>query len=685
VRWRALVVGAAVGVWFSAAAAVDAAERPTTEIGQLSQPPEIDGVIDADEWSGATVLDTPFVQIEPEFGQPSPFRTVIRIAQTETALYVAIEAFDPDPGRISVAATARDGDMDRDDSVAVMVDTFLDRRTGYVFRTNAIATQWDARIADNGKVDDVLWDSQWRCASQRFDDRWASEFEIPFAILRFRAGSARSWGLSFLRDIPRRLESSVWSGPTENRFRVSSFGTLTGLELERRAGKTWQAIPFGLAVVNEDGGTDIEVGGDFRWRPSSALGVDLTVNPDFALIEADVEVINLSRFELFIPEKRPFFLEGNERYQQRIRQFYSRRIGDITWGGKATGTAGRMEYGAIATSEDRPVAEGSSTTTQSDYGIARLQYSLPKGSNVGFLGAMRRMNGVDQGSVGLDTTLWFSETLGFTGQFLRVNGPTADGGLAWFVRPAYDSATTHFHVRYTNLDQNLEDDFNAVGFLRDDDRKEFDTNLTHTIWFSKGAVENITAGANYNRFYSQEDVLRSYDLDASVETVFRNGWEVELTYVDEFQLFEKKFFNQRVEIETGWDGRDGRSVFVFAGTGVNFDSDLVLYGAEVEWAFGDRFRLEYSLTRLELDPDPDNETTWINVLSAVYNFNPDNFIKVFFQTNTAIEKVNVQAAWVWRFMPPFGSLQVAYQRGTSETGEVSEQGNTLFTKLAWVF
>jgi hypothetical protein len=663
---------------------VDAADRPSAEIGQLTQPPELDGTIDADEWAGAAVLDTPFVQIEPEFAQPSPFTTVIRIGQTETALYVAIEAFDPDPGRISVAATARDGDINRDDSVAVMVDTFLDRRTGYVFRTNAIATQWDARIADNGKVEDVLWDGQWRCASQRFDDRWTAEFEIPFAILRFRAGSSRSWGLSFLREVPRRLESSVWSGPTENRFRVSSFGTLTGLELAGRAGKTWKAIPYGLAVVDDEGEADFEVGGDFRWRPSSALGVDLTVNPDFALIEADVEVINLTRFELFIPEKRPFFLEGNERYSQRIRQFYSRRIGDITWGGKATGTAGRMEYGAIATSEDRVVDEDG-TTGQADYGIARLQYSLPKGSNVGFLGAMRRMNGVDQGSVGLDTTLWFSETLGFTGQFLRVNGPAADGGLAWFVRPAYDSATTHFHVRYTNLDEDIKDDFNAVGFLRDDDRQEFDTNFTRTFWLQKSAVEKIRAGANYNRFYSQEGTLRSWDLDAEIDVVFRNGFEVELEYVDEYQLFEKGFENQRVQLETGWDSRDGRRVFVFAGTGVNFDSDLVLYGAEVEWAFGDRFRLEYSLTRLELDPDPDNETTWINVLSGVYNFTPDNFIKLFFQTNTAIEKVNVQAAWVWRFKPPFGSFQVAYQRGTSVTGEVSEQGNTFFTKLAWVF
>jgi hypothetical protein len=661
-----------------------AAERPSVEVTVLDHAPEIDGVVGGEEWAGVVVDDRPFTQFEPEAGVPSSFRTTVRIAQTATALYVAIEAFDPQPDRLASAITRRDGEMDRDDSVAVLIDTFSDRRTGYVFNTNALATQWEARIADNGRTVDKLWDAEWRCAARRHGDGWSVEFEIPFSVLRFRSGEGRSWGLNFLRTVPRRLETSLWGGPAEDVWRVSSFGTLAGLTLERRAEKSWQAIPYGLAAVNDSGETDFEIGGDFRWRPSSALGVDLTVNPDFALIEADVEVINLTRFELFVPEKRPFFLEGNERYSQRIRQFYSRRIGDITWGAKATGTAGKMEYGAIATSEDR-FDEETGTSSRADYGIARLQYSLPRGSNIGFLGTNRRIGGTDQGSIGLDTTLFFTETLGLTGQLLRVQGPTAAGGLAWFLRPAFDSATTHFHLRYTNLDRNIKDDFNAVGFLRDDNRREFDTNLTHTFWFEKSAVEKIRPGANYNRFYGQDGDLRSWELDAEIDLVFRSGWEIELELLDEYQVFEKGFRNDRLKLETGWDGRDGRSVFVFAAVGTNFDSDLHLYGAEAEWAFGDRFRVEYSLTRLELDPDPELETTWIHVLNTVYYFDPDLFIKIFLQTNSAVDKLNIQAVWVWRFKPPFGSVQVAYQRGTSEIGEVSTQGDTLFTKLSWVF
>jgi hypothetical protein len=666
------------------AALASAADRPTAAVKLLSVTPKIDGIIGETEWEGAAVLDGPFVQVEPEFGAPSPFRTVIRIAQTDAALFVAIEAFDPDPDRLSVAVTARDGDMDHDDSVGVMLDTFVDGRTAYVFRTNALATQWDATLADNGRTVDKLWDVEWRCAAQRSGDRWTAEFEIPFSVLRFRRGANRSWGLSFLRTVPRRLETSVWSGPTESEWRVSSFGTLEGLVLESRKAKSWKAIPYGLALVDDDGNTDFEVGGDLRWRPSSSLSMDLTANPDFALIEADVEVINLTRFELFVPEKRPFFLEGGERYKQRIRQFYSRRIGDITWGGKATGTAGSFDYSGIVTSEDVALSDDGGTA-RADYAIARVQRSLPKGSTIGFLGANRRIDGVDQGSIGLDTTMFFTDTLGLTAQLLRVHGSAADGGLAWFVRPAFDSSTTHFHVRFTNLDQSIRDDFNAVGFLKDDDRREFDTNFTHTFWIESGAWEKVKGGVNYNRYNSQEGVLRSWELDAEVEAVFRNGWEVEIDFLEEYQLFEKGFRNDRLELKTGWDGRDGRSVFVSAGTGVNFDSDLRLYGAEAEWAFGDRFRLEYSITRLELDPDPENETTWIHVLDGVYNFNPDLFIKLFLQTNSAVDKLNIQAVWVWRFKPPFGSLQFAFQRGTSEIGEASNQGNTFFTKFSWVF
>jgi hypothetical protein len=661
-----------------------AADRPSVQAAALPAAPVIDGKLAEGEWADAAVVDSHFIQIEPEFGQPSPFRTVVRVGQTPAALYVAFESHDPEPDRLAVAMTRRDGDLGDDDAVAVVLDTFSDGRTAYAFATNALATQWDARIADNGRTVDELWDEAWVCAARRHRDRWTAEFEIPFAILRFEPGEDRTWGLTLMRTVPRRLEVAVWSGPAEDPFRVSSFGTLTGLQLTTREEKSWQLNPYGLAAAEKGEKPDLEIGGNARWRPTSTVAVDATVNPDFALIEADVEVINLTRYELFVPEKRPFFLEGSEMYRQRIQQFYSRRIGDLTWGGKAIGTLGKTGFSAIVTSEDPPSVD-SEESPRAHYAVGRLQRTLPGGSTVGFLGGTRRRGGIDQGSLGVDATLFFTETLGFTGQLLRVHGPTAKGGLAWFVRPAWDSARTHFHLRYTNLDPGIREDFNAVGFLRDDDRREFDTNFTRRFFFETGSVEKVVTGINYNRYYSHSGTLRSWDNDVQAEVAFRNRVVLEVNRIDEYKLFEKGFRNHRTVVDVGWDARDGRSFGVFGSVGRNFDSDLILYGARVNWALGDSFRFGYSLTRLELEPDPEVETTWIHVFETRYAFDPDLFVKLFAQTNSAIDKVNVQVVGVWRFKPPFGSLQLAYQRGTSEAGEVSTQGDTVFTKLSWVF
>jgi hypothetical protein len=633
------------------------------------------------EWAGAEVFDGHFVQNAPEIGVQSPFRTIVRIAQTESSLLVAIEAFDPDMARLSAAYTQRDRELELDDSVAVMFDTFNDGRTAYLFRTNAISTQQDGRIADNGRVVDLRWDASWRSAAIRLEDRWTVEFEIPFSILQF--STAGDWGMNLVRTVPRRLESSLWSGPAEDLYRVTRFGRLHGVATPELQ-DPWVWIPYVLASYEDGRGGDVEAGIDVRWRPTGQLGVDLTVNPDFALIEADVETINLSRFELLIPEKRPFFLEGNEMYAQRIRQFYSRRIGDITWGAKSNGKIANTGFSAIVTSEELlPAGEVEEETA--NYGIVRLQRSLPKGSNIGLLAASRNFQDQSAGSAGLDATLFFSDTVGMTAQYLQVHGPTSDNGSAWFVRPAWDTANSHFHVRYTNLDDGIQDDFNAVGFLRDDNRREFDTNLRHTFWFDGTLFEKFEPGVNYNRFYSQDDVLRSWELDASASLVFRNGFEIEFEYVDDFQLFEKAFRNNSSTVSLGWDGRDGRYFSVWAGGGVNFDDDLSMYGAEIQWPIGDQWRFSYEYTSLDLSPDFEQRSTDIHVFEMLYSFHANLFAKVFIQTNSAIEKENIQALWVWRFKPPFGSLQFAYQTGTSVQGQVSDQGDTLFTKLAWVF
>jgi len=681
-RCRILLVAVLVFGSFGAFAAEDLS-IPTVVFPTA---PVIDGVLDDEVWETAATVEG-FVQFQPEFGVPSPFRTVVLVGYTSEALYVAFRCFDSDPGKIAAAVTSRDGNLKNDDSVTVLLDTNLDRRTAYYFATNSLGVQLDGKVADNGRTVDDKWDATWISASARTSEGWTAEFEIPFRMLRFESGEDVSWGANFRRRVPRRFETSLWSGPGEDVWRVSEFGILAGLEVEPQGLKKFAVIPYGLVVAEKGHGIETKFGGDIRFRVTSDLSADVTINPDFALIEADVEEINLSRFELFVPEKRPFFLEGIEMYSQRIRQFYSRRIGDITAGGKMVGGLGGFDLAVLASRADlySEEVDGTLSSTAADYTVLRVQRGVFGPSTIGLLAANRRVEGENVGSVGVDMTLFFTDTLGMTGQFIRSHGPTNDGTVGWFLRPAFDSANTHFHIRYGSLDAGLGENVNAIGFLRDDDRREWDANIEHTFWFDNGAFEKIEGDLNYNRYTSQEGVLRREETDAEFKFVFSSRWEVELEYVDEFRLEETEFDNSIASVKVGYDNRAGRSIFVGVGTGKNFGSDLNLATLELQYRLSKAWELSYELTWLELDPDPEMESTWIHVLRSSYYFTNDLFVSLFVQTNSVISKENVQLLGVWRFKPPFGSLQIAYQKGTSEIGTPSEQGDTLFTKLSWVF
>lgn len=442
-----LVLGLTAAAFSSESASEIAAVRFDT-------PPTIDGKLEDPTWDSAAEVEG-FLQVQPVRGEPSPVLTTVLLGYDDEALYIAFRCQDDNPQRIAASITNRDGEFASDDTLFVMLDTFHDGVSGYYFGTNLLGTQFDGTLANNGRTVDDRWDAAWENAAAVSENGWTAELRIPFSVLRYASREGSTWGVNFQRIYPRRLETSVWSGPGETEWRVSAFGTLSSMSPPRSASKWWQFIPYALGVLEEGGDNDGEVGADVRLKYRSALIADLTLNPDFALIEADVEQVNLTRFELFVPEKRPFFLEGNERFEQRIRQFYSRRIEDIDWGAKAAGTVGTFDLVALGTQGSLGQLDPENdleTRLDADYGVFRLQKAVMKSGNVGLLAASRRLQGDNAGSVGVDTTLFFTEKIGFTGQYLQSHGPAGSDGAAWFVRPAYDSTNLHFHVRYTNLD-----------------------------------------------------------------------------------------------------------------------------------------------------------------------------------------------------------------------------------------
>ncbi len=639
-------------------------------------PPTIDGVIGEQEWTGAAVADQ-FIQYQPQLGELSQHRTEALVLHDEGHLYVAFRAWDDEEPTAQLMR--RDSDLGSDDAVVIILDSHHDRQSAYLFATNLLGTQSDGRIANDGRTVDLNWDGAWRSAASRTDFGWTVEIAIPLTSIKYSAGEEVSWGINFGRTRRRTLELAYWSGPLDNQYRVSQAGTLVGLTVAGPA-RRHQIIPYGLSRLQDEEDTYWSAGIDGRYELTPEMSAFGTLNPDFALIEADQERVNLTRFEVFLPEKRQFFMEGDELFRQRIRTFYSRRIEDIFGGAKVLGRQGAWTIHGLYTHAEPFEGEEEGA----DYGVLRLQRDIGT-SNVGLIAANRTLNGVSQGSVGLDTTLFFTPTFGMTAQVVESYGLHDSGSMGLFIRPSYDSPTGHFHVRYTDLGRHFADNVNVIGFVRDDDRREVDSAISKTFWPQAGRFEQVEYSSNYNIYWSQDGDLRSWQIDQGVEVQLRNRWAFEVDFEEEYIVFEKDFQNRQLALEVGYNTREFESVTFTYTFGKNFDADFQLVGVEAAKKITEQLSVEYELEWLELDPDPENESTWIHVLRVTQFFTPDLSLKVFYQTNTAIDRNNIQAVFVYRYQPPFGTIQVAYQRGTAEFGERSDQGNTLFLKVTTVF
>lgn len=643
-------------------------------------PIKVDGFLDEKSWAQAPQA-TDFIQFVRKKGSPSSERTVVRVLFDDRFIYFGFWCYDSEPKKIAARITKRDMDLRSDDSVYVMMDTFHDQRTCYYFSTNLLGTQWDGRITENGRTMDSTWDGIWKSGARRTDFGWTAEFGVELSSLKYEPGEAQTWGLNLGRGIPRKMEYSFWTGPLEDVFKVSQFGDLKGLDL-KKAAKKIRVIPYIISKAQKGKKTMAEVGLDARYAFSQAVSGNLTLNPDFATVEADQEVINLTRFETYLPEKRNFFLEGNDIYQQRIRLFYSRRISDIYGGAKIYGKVKGYEFQGLTAQTIKQQELGESSA---NFSVFRLKKDVMESSNIGFTAANKLINGKNWGTAGVDTALYFSDTFKFTGQFAASYGDKNTDNIAFFLRPSYDSSTFHIHLRYTQLGRNFAHNANKVGFIRDDNRRELDSAVSKIFFPRKWGFERIEYDSNYNIYWGLDGTLRSWKIDQEIKFDLKNKFSLELEHHEEYKLYEKEFRNRQSVVELGYNTREWQYATFAYSQGRNFDRDFQMLEGSVNFKLTRSFSTSYGLERVLFDPDPDNDSTWIHVLRVTNYFTNDLFLKLFYQVNTVIDKRNIQFLFVYRFQPPFGSIQIAYQKGTGEFGEKGTQGHTLFLKFAYMF
>ena len=383
-------------------------------------PISLDGRLDGIAWASADSI-ADFRQREPSAGAPASERTVIKVLRDAGALYVAVRAYDSDMRRVRATELRRDADLSSDDNVVLLIDSFHDRRGAFVFGTNPNGAMWDAQLVGIDNLNQN-WNGIWDVVVTRDAAGWTAEFRIPFRTLRFDRGNDLRFGFNVGRFVRRKNEQDLWRswGRAEGLYQLLNEGELTELGALNRL-RDVEAYPYVLtratAAEHDSAGARIGVGFfggkaglDVKVPVTPTVTADLTASTDFAQVEADQQVINLTRFPFFFPEKREFFLESSGLFDfgtpSRVQVFYSRRIGldtagaavPIIAGGRVTGRAASWRLGFLDTQ--------TGGAERANDAVFRVQHDLFARSYVGAIGSLRTVSsGGAQAAGGFDVDL----------------------------------------------------------------------------------------------------------------------------------------------------------------------------------------------------------------------------------------------------------------------------------------
>ena len=727
----------------------DGSGRATVRSVRLTGPWRLDGVLDEPIYARVPPIDG-FIQQLPEAGVPPTEETDAWVFHDDDNLYVAARLWDSAPDGLIANEMQRDSfQLVNNDFFSVGLDTFYDRRNGVTFLVNAIGGFMDFAITDEDNPN-MDWNAIWDVRTGRFDGGWTVEMEVPFKSLRFPPGASQVWGLHLGRNVRRKSETSFLTPVPINAFpgqmRLSSAGTLTGVEVPA-GNRTFELKPYAIGSVATDVNAvprvtndgDGNAGFDVKYGVTQNVTADFTYNTDFAQVEVDEQQVNLTRFSLFFPEKREFFLEGQgifdfgrpagvRRRPGGRRQtgprgagfqgsadvptvFFSRRIGleqgddgisrtvPITAGGRMTGKAGPFSIGALNIQTGDAAAVVARPT---NFTVLRVKRDILRRSRIGGIFTGRSVSTESPGSnevYGLDAAFSFYDNVYFNGYYARTRTPGRTGDDA-----SYQAAFNYAGDRYGfQLDHLLVgDNFNPeVGFLRRDDfRRTFAQARFSPRPASLRAVRQFTWEAGLDYIENGAGAVETRLLQARFDTELENSDRFGVDLQDSRELLERSFrITPDVTIPVGL--YDFRDVFLsysmgeqrrVAGTwslqrGSFFSGDLTAVGytrGRIE--ITPRFSLEpgVSVNRITL---PGGAFTATLVTSRVtYTFTPRMFFGglVQYSSTGSLLATNLRLRWEYQ---PGSELFVVYndQRDTALRPTPFLQNRAFIVKLTRLF
>ena len=677
-------------------------------------PPVVDGaVLDDPAWAEA-VPATGFVQNQPDEGQPASERTEVRVVFTADTIYVGVVCYDRDPASIIVTDSRRDSSLMDSDSFQLIFDTFLDRQNGFIFGTSPSGQEYDGQLANEGAGGSGMgrtgqggqasgagggfnqnWDGVWQVRTAISEIGWSAEFAIPFRTLRFPAGPAQTWGVNFQRNIRRRNETSYWAPlPRQfDLFRVSLAGQVNGIVAPEGLWRTLQLTPyvvgkaarrFDAPVASAATSTLGGFGGDLKYGVTSGLALDMTYNTDFAQVEVDDQQINLDRFNLFFPEKRPFFLENagaftvsnsggaafNDPGQTEL--FFSRRIGigaageaiPILAGARLSGKVSESVTVGFLNMQTEAVGE---SAPANNFTVARLRRDLPNRSSFGGLLVNRQATGALAGSDNYNRTYAVDGRWGFgqnglvSGFASRTQTPGFDcRDHAWDMAVDYNTEAWRLRGGYMEMGENFNPE---VGFVRRTGFRKVDAGVFNTSRPGPNPlrIQELQPHVTFNRFWSidsqfVETSLLHMDnfMEFEDSSVVIMAWNIReegvtssfpisgLTVVPgSYQWHEANLsYNSNRSAPVGWG-------FRFQGSGF-FGGRLRSAGPSLRLRRGEALNVEFRWTRNDIDLPAGNVIANLASSRIAYNFSPRVFTQGFLQYNDSDDlwSINLRFGWL---------------------------------------
>jgi hypothetical protein len=692
---------------------------------RAAQTPTVDGRLDDAAWTSAQPISG-FVQREPVEGQPVSERTEVRVLYDESALYVGAWLYDREPNAIVLGQTLRDASLTDTDAFVMVFDTYLDRQNGFVFGTTPSGIEYDGQVTDEGGGAasgggggrggggggggafggrqqggsgggfNLNWDGSWEVATTTDGQGWYAEFRIPFATLRYGQGGEQTWGINFSRSIRRRNEESLWA-PVPRQYslyRVSLAGTLSQFEAPARrlltvtpyvlgdAFRDYNAPGGSLDCLGADGRTDCsaQIGGDAKIGLTQSLTLDLTVNTDFAQAEVDDQQVNLTRFPLFFPEKRGFFLENAGTFSvgsgRQAELFFSRRIGlqsgtavPIVGGARLSGRAAGLQIGVLNIQTEAldiggPLAP-QRVAPPNNFGVARVVKEYANRTQLGAI-FVSRLNTDDTGdynlTYGLDGSLGIGDglTLDAWGSITSTPG-ISSGDYAFSGGGDYRDRDWEFALGYHQVGGGFNPE---VGFLsRSAYRSVSARALRHIRFPNVPWFREIRPHVSWSEFWDLGGFSESRLIHIDNHFEFANGAFFQLPgfNITGEGLREPFEIREGIVIPAGsynnldWQFRANTNTSAPLSASIGWDAGGFYTGtrvgpnATVTYRFQDRLvtsmRVNYFDVRLN---DTDKFKTAVVALSGTYSFTPRMYLATQIQYNDDSENLssNVRFGWL---------------------------------------